>query len=142
MQEVAVWIPFWLLSERNDVWNWAFVAWSVCIHVLVCLGFFHWSWRCDSKKPGIAFICPSSLCKCLCPAEESLTSFRKRLEMRVFDRKLYSDSDFLASGETEEQKAICYIKYLNFCFLFGLLCENVKLLCSLAASLATNLSVE
>ncbi len=80
----------------------------------VCLGFIRWSWRCDLKKPVIAFIrLSSSRCIYLCPAEESLTSFRRRLEMRVSDRALYSDSDFLASGEIEEQRAVRYIKYLH-----------------------------
>lgn len=82
----------------------------------VCLSLIHWSWRCDLKKPVIAFIRPSSWCIYLCPAVESLTSFRRRLEMRVSDRELYSDSDFLASGESgesEEQRAVRYIKYLH-----------------------------
>lgn len=79
----------------------------------VCFGHIHWSWHCDLKKPVIAFIRLSSQCTYLCPTEESLTSFRKRLEMRVSDREVYSDSDFLPLGEIEEQRAVRYIKYLH-----------------------------
>lgn len=43
LQKVLVWILFWHLAERNDAWNWAFVARSVCIHVLAWSMFWPYS---------------------------------------------------------------------------------------------------